>query len=220
MTKRRELTLGFTSLLYAVSLLFILVSNFAGRTSERWRFFYAFTQQSNILVLIWLILFGISRFIKIDKMNFLTHKLTLISLTVYISITYLIVAFVLNPIYTGSWNPLKNASELWLHHLTPFVMWLFFFFVKGHGEVKPLRALYALVYPFAYVVLNLVLGFTVKYENGNPAFAYGFLNPASYGNNAFIYIIVILVLIVVFGGFTLGTTYLKNTLDNTLSEER
>lgn len=211
-SKKKELFLGYTAIIYSITLLFLLVSNFQGRSAEKWRFFYAFTQQSNILVLIWLVLFGVSSF-GFPKLNKkLRNKTLLTSLTVYMSITYFIVALVLDPIYTGAFNPLKNSNELWLHHLTPVVMWIYFFKVKGEGTLNIKKAPFTLIYPLIYVFLNLIIGATVTYENGNKAYAYDFINPNSYGN-IFIFILVIIGLLIVFSLFTIGLTKLKLHID-------
>lgn len=211
--KKKDLFLGFSALIYSITLLFVLISNFSGRQTEHWRFFYAFTQQSNILVLIWLIMFGISVFVKTPLEKFVRNKVVMTSLTVYISITYFIVALVLDPIYTGAFNPVSSSSELWLHHLTPIVMWIMFFLVKGEGLLTIKRALASLIYPLIYVVLNLVIGSSVKYLDGSSAYAYGFINPESYGGNYLILLVVIIVLLGIFSLFTVGLTKFKIYID-------
>lgn len=206
--------LGFTALVYALLLCFVLVSNFAGRSSEHWAFFYAFTQQSNIIALIWLILFGVSRFKSFpDKFQkIIDHKLTLTAVTVYISITFFIVALVLDPIYTGSYQPLSSSFEFFLHNATPVLLWFYFFLVPGEGKLKYRYALYILIYPLLYVFLNLYLGFNVTYESGDPAFAYGFINPNSYGGNYVVYVLVLLSLIAIFASFGVGLIHFKSKL--------
>lgn len=211
--KKNELFLGFVSLVYSVTLLFVLISNFTNRSVDKWRFFYAFTQQSNLLVLVWLVLFGISVFKFPDLNKKIRNKTLMTSLTVYISITYFIVALVLDPIYTGKFNPLLSSSELWLHHLTPIVMWIMFFKVKGTSTIDVKKALLSLIYPLFYVILNLIVGYTVTYDNGDMAFAYDFINPNSY-NNVFMLVVVITGLLVVFSLFTVGLTKFKLYIDD------
>lgn len=213
-TNKKEMLLGYISLIYSVTLFFVLVSNFTGRTSEHWRFFYAFTQQSNIIVLVWLIIFGITAFKPSKVGDFVRNNTVMIALTVYISITYFIVALVLDPIYAGAFNPLKNSSELWLHHLSPIFIWVMFFLTKGVGTINLKKSLFSLIYPLLYVVLNLIIGSTIKYEDGTSAFAYGFINPNSYGGNYFIFIGVILGLLLVFSLFTVLLTKLKTYLND------
>lgn len=215
MNSKKQLFLGYISIIYSITLLFVLISNYTARTAEHWRFFYAFTQQSNILVLIWLLLFGISTFVKVPYEKIIRNKTLMISLTVYISITYFIVALVLDPIYLGKFNPTSSASELWLHHLTPIFMWIIFFLVPANSETTKKKALLSLIYPLIYVVLNLIIGSTVTYLDGSKAYAYGFINPNSYNGNYFILLIVILGLLGVFSLFTLGLLKLKNKIDST-----
>lgn len=212
--KKKELFLGYIALIYSITLLFVLISNFTGKYSEQWRFFYQFTQQSNILVLIWLVLFGVSVFVKTPFEKFVRNKIVMTSLTVYISITYFIVALVLDPVYTGAFEPLSSSSELWLHHLTPIMMWIMFFLVKGEGILTIKKSLLSLIYPLLYVVLNLIVGSTIKFLDGSSAYAYGFINPESYGGNFLILLVVILVLLGIFSLFTVGLTKFKNYIDS------
>lgn len=190
-------TLAFTALIYAMLLTFSLISNFTGRESEHWRFFYAFTQQSNIIVLVWLVIFGVTSF-TCSKWNAIACNNTLIiAITVYISITFFIVALVLTPIYNGTWNPVKSTAELLHHNLTPIIMWYFFFLVDGVGSIQYKKALYILIYPILYVGANLAIGANVTYLDGKPAYAYGFINPNNYPN-LFIFALVFVALIVIF----------------------
>lgn len=210
---KAKLFKGYMAIIYAMILLFFLVSNFTARTEEQWRFFYAFTQQSNIIVLIWLILFGINTF-KPTKFNFVRNKTLMVAITVYISITFFIVAFVLDPFFAGKFQPAKSTGELILHNLTPIVMWIYFFIVKGEGELNIKKTPLVLIYPLAYVVLNLVVGGTVKYLDGTSAYAYGFINPASYGGNYFLFIGALLGLILIFSLFSILLSKLKNKIDS------
>lgn len=212
---RQSLFLGFAALIYAMILLFCLISNFNGRSAEHWRFFYAFTQQSNILVLVWLILFGISCFAPLPALRFVYNKTLITALTVYISITFFIVAFILSPIYTGQWQPLSSTNEFLLHNMTPIVMWFYFFLVPGQGSLKSKHALLVLIYPIIYVAANLIIGANVTYISGDKAYAYGFINPGIYPN-LFIFGLVIIALIAIFATFGLLLIKLKNKIDKTV----
>ncbi len=211
MKKKNELFLGYLSIIYAITLLFILVNNFAGRTQEKWRFFYAFTQQSNILLLIWFILFGVFAFT--NKVTFVKNRILMTALTVYISITYFIVALVLDPVYAGVWIPTKSGNELWLHHLSPIIMWIYFFKVKGEGNLNVKNALLSLIYPFIYFIFNLIIGANFTYLDGKKAYAYSFINPDTYGGNYFILSLLILGLLFAFSLFTFTLTKLKLYVD-------
>lgn len=214
MKKKREMLLGFFALVYSITLLFSLVNTFAGYTNDRWKFFYMFTNQSNILILIWLIMFGLTVFFKTPFEKFVRNKNTIISLTVYISITYFIVALVLSPIYRGEFNPVSDGGELWTHNLTAFVMWFMYFLVEGEGTSTIKQSLVSLVYPICYFMMNLIIGATVTYTSGKKAYAYGFINPETYGGNYFILLIVILILLLIFSLFTVGLNKFKNYIDD------
>lgn len=217
MKKKNDMFLGYLSGIYAITLLFILINNFAARTSEHWRFFYAFTQQSNILLLVWFILFTVNAFT--DKVNFVKNRILMTSLTVYISITYFITALVLDPVYAGAWIPVKSGSELWLHHLSPIIMWIYYFKVKGEGNLNIKNALLSLIYPLIYFIFNLIIGASFTYLDGTKAYAYNFINPESYGGNYFILLLVIVGLLIVFSLFTLGLTKLKLYVDENYHEK-
>lgn len=219
MRTKNNILKGYFILIYSITLLFVLINNFAARSSEHWRFFYAFTQQSNILALVWFVLLGIYLITGKEKLKFTTNNILMISLAVYLSITYFIVALVLDPIYLGKFNPLSSGSELWLHHLTPIVVWVLFAVIKGEGTISIKKSLLTLIYPLIYVVVNLIIGATVRYQNGDKAYAYGFINPDSYGGNYFILLLVILGLLIVFSLFTVGLTKFKQYLNNLDNEK-
>jgi len=207
---KKEVLVGYFSLIYGFYLFFVLVSNYFDRSNDYWRFFYQFTQQSNIIVSLWLILLGLSTFFKWDRINhFVQQKIVIVAVTLYISITFLIVLFVLNPFYMGLWDPFSSTAEFMLHHASALVMWVLFFFVEGKGELIYKKIVFTLIYPLLYVILNLVVGYTTTYYTGEQAFAYGFINPNSYNNNFLIYSFVLLVLVLIFGGFSIGLVKLK-----------
>jgi hypothetical protein len=207
---KKEVLVGYFSLIYGFYLFFVLISNYFDRSNDYWRFFYQFTQQSNIIVSLWLILLGLSTFFKWEKINlFLQQKIVIVAVTLYISITFLIVLFVLNPFYMGLWDPFSSTAEFMLHHASALVMWVLFFFIEGKGELTYRKIIFTLIYPLFYVILNLVVGYTTTYYTGEQAFAYGFINPNSYNNNFLIYSFVLLVLVLIFGGFSIGLVKLK-----------
>lgn len=219
MKSKKELLLGFSAFIYSITLLFVLINSFASYTTDRWEFFYKFTYQSNIIVLIWLVLFGLTVFFKTPFEKFIRNKNTIISITVYISITYFIVALVLEPIYKGAFNPVSDAGELWTHHLTPIVMWFMYFLVKGTGTSTIKQSLVSLIYPIIYFIANLIIGATVNYANGKPAYAYDFISPNAYGGNYLILFIVIVVLLLIFSAFTIGLNKFKNYIDTNYHTE-
>ncbi|MDY0277752.1 MAG: Pr6Pr family membrane protein [Acholeplasma sp.] len=205
---------GLLASVYAMILLMVLISNFTSRTSESWRFFYAFTQQSNIIVLIWLVLFSVNVFSP-KRFKFVTNKTLMVAITTYISITFFIVTFILEPFYLGKFSPASSTGELFLHNLTPIVMWIYFFTVKTKDDLPLKKTPLVLIYPLIYVILNLIIGYTVTYEDGSMAFAYGFTNPNNYGN-IFMFIIAIIGLVIVFSLFSISLSKLKKWIDTNI----
>lgn len=211
-TKKQVLT-GMFILIYSLTLLFVLINSFTNRTEDHWRFFYNFTQQSNIMALAWFSLLGIHLITGNERLLFTRNRVLMVALAVYVSITYFIVALVLDPVYVGQFNPVKSGSELWLHHLTPFATWILLAIIPGVGSLTVKKSLLTLSYPLFYVILNLLVGSLVRFSDGNKAYAYGFINPDTYGGNYFVFALVILGLILVFGLFTVALTKVKTKID-------
>lgn len=211
-TKSKKLFLGYIAIIYGFFLLCILVNNFCGRTEEHWRFFYAFTQQSNIISLIWMLTFGFSAFLSPKLYRITTNNTLMTAVTVYMSITFFIVLFILDPVFKGAWNPFKSASELILHDLTPIMMWLFYFLVKGNGTLKYRNALFILIYPILFLGANLYIGTHFDYLNGKPAFAYDFINIYNY-NGLAPFAGLILTLIIIFALFGIILMRFKQYLE-------
>lgn len=220
LSKKQTLFLGYIAIIYAMFLLLNLVSDYCGREVEHWRFFYAFTQQSNILVMLWLFLLGIDCFHTLPRPlhKIIQNQVIITALAVYISITFFIVAFVLNPVFSGAWDPLSSSSEFLHHNLTPIIMWLYFFLIKGEGGLKLRNALLILIYPIIYVGANLLIGANVHYLSGEAAYAYNFINPNKY-TNVFIYICVILGLILIFSIFGVLLIKLKKYVEKATAEK-
>jgi len=206
--KKRDMTLGFFALVYGLILLLVMINGLAASIKQGhdgWTYCYMFTYQSNFLILIWLIGWGVTRFIDKESgfKRFVDNRTVITALTVYISITFFIVAFVLNSVFSAGYL-ITTDNAFFVHFATPIVMWIYFFLVSGRGETKYRNAWYILIYPFIYVMINLIIGGTVKWAGGDsvgqPAYAYGFIAPNSYPN-VFVYILVLLMLIAIFGGF-------------------
>ena len=216
--ERKEMSLGFAALVYAAVLLLVMVSGYARGLvgsdavysadgsilineavagAPAWRYFYMFTNQSNLLVLAWLVMYGIGCFVDGRFRRWSRNNTFMVAVTVYISITFLIVAFVLEPVYDGTFDPLAG---FFTHFSTPIIMWFFFFAVRGTGEVRYRKALFILIYPFCFVILNLIIGATVTGADGKGDYAYGFINPNTYPNIA-IFVLVIVALTLIFGSF-------------------
>ena len=53
----------------------------------------------------------------------------------------------------------------------------------------------------------------MTYHTGERAFAYGFINPNTYNNNMFVYSLVLVVLVLIFGAFSMGLVKFKKYID-------
>lgn len=213
-TEKQNLFRSYIALIYAMFLLFHLISSYCGIIQENWFFFYAFTNQSNIMVLLWLIGYGLCGFFNLPIRRFIHSRILITALTVYISITFFIVALLLTPIYAGAWQPLSSSGEFFTHNLTPLVMWIYFFIVPGEGVLKKKHAVLVLIYPILYLAANLFLGANVTYLSGRPAYAYDFINPNSYPD-LLMFTGVILGLVVIFAVFGFLLIAMKNRIEKT-----
>lgn len=208
---RRDYNLAYTALLYGFFLTFLLVTRYFARYAPianpeldrpyAWEFFYLFTFQNNILVAVWAWLFSLSSFFRWDKVyTFVTKKIVLMVLTVNVAIVFLIILFVLNPVFAGQWDPFESSSEIITHNATPFFMFFMFFLIRGNGSLKNLDAVYALIYPFVYFIFHTIIGNSLTLRDGEPAFHYGFINPGNYPN-LFVFALVFIALVAFFGAF-------------------
>jgi hypothetical protein len=119
---------------------------------------------------------------------------------------------VLNPVQRGEWEPLSSLSELLNHNLSTVLMVMVFVLIPGSGVLKNRDALTVLIYPFVYFILHTIIGLTIKFKSGEPAFNYGFVNPNNY-NNVFIFIGLIVALVGIFGALGFGLIQFKNRFD-------
>jgi hypothetical protein len=196
--RRRDIRLAFFALMYSAVLFFSLfdtvVSRFTDDGGVGWFLaFYYFTFQSNFFVCIWLFCFSITRFHGKQSRfaRFINNRFLMTAITAYITLTFLVVIFVLAPFFLGYFHSGINGAMLFTHLLTPVVMWIYYFLVPGVGNLKYRHAWYSLIYPITYVNINLIVGALVTFDEGlgaitglivpgGPAYAYGFLNPFTY----------------------------------------
>jgi len=209
---KKEISKGVSALLYAILLFFVLVNSFINTDVDKWRYFYQFTQQTNILIFYWLLIYGLSK-IRGKNSKIATNKYVLLGLTMNATITFLIVAFVLRPFYIGAFNPIEDAGELFFHQLTPMLMLIFFYFVKPNKSYDIRHVPLVLIYPLIYLIINLIVGFSFNFSDGTKAFAYGFINPLNYGNFLF-FILAIIGLIIFFGLVSIGLAKFKNYIES------
>jgi hypothetical protein len=192
-------------------------------TGPAWfNYIYTFTCQSNWMVLIYLVALITTMFFDVNKKfyNFVRSRTLLTSVTVYISITFLVVVVLLDKIYNGTWSFVSGGATFY-HGLSTIAMWLVFFFVPAADSKYTAWSLsvwkrvgITVIYPLAYVALTAVVGGFVKITNKGVqqwAFPYDFLNYKDGGIG--VYIAYVLGLLVVFSFFSWGLYLFKQKID-------
>ena len=208
------LVLAYGLLLFGVLVEKFVVDFLNDPTDDWWRFWYLFTYQTNIMVALWSIAYGVGKVFSLAKLiTWLTKKIVVIIITVNTLIVFFIVLFVLNPIQNGEWEPLSSLSELLTHNLSTVLMIMVFVLIPGSGVLKNRDALTVLIYPFVYFILHTIIGLTVNFKSGEPAFNYGFVNPNNYADNLFIFVGLIVMLVGIFGALGFGLIQFKNRFD-------
>lgn len=211
--------LTYLILAYGLLLLVVLVEKFVvdflnDPTDDWWRFWYLFTYQTNIMVALWSIAYGVGKIFNLANLiTWLTKKIVVIILTVNTLIVFFIVFFVLNPVQSGEWEPLSSLSELLTHNLSTVLMVMVFVLIPGSGVLKNRDALTVLIYPFVYFIAHTFIGLNVNFKSGEPAFNYGFVNPNNYADNILIFVFLIVMLVGIFGALGFGLIQFKNRFD-------
>ena len=211
--------LTYLILAYGLLLTVVLIEKFVvdflnDPTDDWWRFWYLFTYQTNVMVAIWSVAYGVGKIYNLTNLiTWLTKKIVVIIITVNTLIVFFIVFFVLNPVQSGEWEPLSSLSELLNHNLSTVLMVMVFVLIPGSGVLKNRDALTVLIYPFVYFILHTIIGLNVNFKSGDPAFNYGFVNPNNYADNMFIFVGLIVMLVGIFGALGYGLIQFKNRYD-------
>jgi hypothetical protein len=211
--------LTYLILAYGLLLTVVLIEKFVvdflnDPTDDWWRFWYLFTYQTNVMVAIWSVAYGVGKIYNLTNLiTWLTKKIVVIIITVNTLIVFFIVFFVLNPVQRGEWEPLSSLSELLNHNLSTVLMVMVFVLIPGSGVLKNRDALTVLIYPFVYFILHTIIGLNVNFKSGDPAFNYGFVNPNNYEDNMFIFVGLIVMLVGIFGALGYGLIQFKNRYD-------
>lgn len=185
-----------------------------------WYYFVFFTYQSNYAVLIYFILYIISIFCpKYKKLYSFTHNRFCISaITLYITITFLVVLALLDPIYNAEWD-IVDAGVC--HSFCPIAMWFLYVFCPTNSKCTYswkkkelwIDVGYLLIYPVLYLVLVLVLHATTGCR-----FPYGFLDYETNGIGSFIgYFIGLLICFSLLG---IGLLFLKQQIDKKIYADK
>jgi hypothetical protein len=211
------LVLAYGLLLFGVLVEKFVVDFLNDPTDDWWRFWYLFTYQTNIMVSLWSIAYGVGKIFNLANLvTWLTKKIVVIIITVNTLIVFFIVFFVLNPVQRGEWEPLSSLSELLNHNLSTVLMVMVFVLIPGSGVLKNRDALTVLVYPFVYFIFHTIIGLNFEFTPGGteegPAFNYQFVNPYNY-DNIFVFIGLIVLLVGIFGALGFGLIQFKNRFD-------
>ena len=214
--------LTYLILAYGLLLFVVLTEKFVvdflnDPTDDWWRFWYLFTYQTNVMVALWSLAYGVGKIFSFTNLvTWLTKKIVVIILTVNTLIVFFIVFFVLNPVQSGQWEPLSSLSELLNHNLSTVLMVMVFVLIPGSGVLKNRDSLTVLIYPFVYFIFHTIIGLTIEFKPGGtesgPAFNYGFVNPNNY-DNLFVFAGIILLLVGIFGALGFGLIQFKNRFD-------
>lgn len=139
-------------------------------------FLYYFTNQSNIFVDVFLILFAFG-LLGNQKLYRFTHNETLrCAVTLNILVTGIIYCAVLLPFASASFPMEKgiwfsNVVNIWAHMVVPFCFTAFWFFPLSNQKLKTVKtALLCLIYPLGYFAFSVVRGAIVHF------YPYPFLN--------------------------------------------
>ena len=190
--RRWQMVAGLVAAVYAVYLFLVLASSFcayltdAGPTAEpAWQFFYYFTNQSNLLVLAWLVVVAVADLGDgplARRARRLATRGVVLGLTLYLLVVFIIVACILNPFYTGALEPVPSGAGLFVHVGTPILMLAFYLLHPWPGRADWRTVLAWMGYLYLYVALANVVGATVRWRDGARAYPYDFLNPHTYPN--------------------------------------
>lgn len=116
--------------------------------------FSMFTIQSNLLVALWLIL-SIIYFNK-DKEPFVLSSPVRGAVTLYITVTFLIFAFILEPIYhPEGW---MLATNVGLHYIVPIAFIIDWLVTETRKKYKWNYLPFWLIFPVVYLIYTLVRG--------------------------------------------------------------
>jgi len=220
--RRTRMTFGLISAIYACYLFLTLYSDFAQYLNgtvdppdPAWQFIYYFTNQSNILVMIWLAIFAVANLGNgslAAKARRVASKGMALGLTLYMLVVFLIVSCVNQPFFTGAFEPVPTGSGLYVHVITPIMMLMFFLLYPWRGKASWRTVLAWMGYLVFYVVLVNIVGSQAYWDDGTRAYPYDFINPYLY-SNIFMYILAILGLAVAVFLLGLGLLRAKQRFD-------
>ena len=191
-TKSRPFILGYRIILAIMGGSTLLVSHILSSTypenvpltliERNIRIYRYFTNQTNLLVVIWLVL-AIIWSSDPNKMKKLMGKVKG-AITVYITVTFIIFAIVLSPLYHPS--GIEGIINLMLHYIIP-VAFIFDWIITEDNMYKWKFIPHWLIYPICYLVFALFHGATTG------DFIYPFLNHGALGTSGLVISVTLLI---------------------------
>jgi hypothetical protein len=152
----------------------------------KWRYWYYFTEQSNTFCLTWMLLFGITTFLsEKTRRNKVLGFLYKIShdihapfiCAIFMLLVYIVVAGLLEPVYTGEFETFVSTSGALNHNFTPIVVVFIFFAGKWDGTIALKFFPWVMLYPILYAGTGFIIGANVDFPDGSHAYPYKFLDP-------------------------------------------
>jgi len=200
--RRYQMVFGLIAAIYSVYLFLVLANGFAQyltdtspTAAQNWKYFYYFTTQSNILVWLWLIVFAVAT-LGTGRLAAAANRLVttgvVLGLALYMIVVFVVVACILNPFYTGAFEPVPSGGQLYEHVISPMLIVAIYLFYPLRGRASARTVLAWLSYLILYVILANVVGASTTFrDDGTRAYPYNFLNPFNYGS-VFMYLLTIL----------------------------
>ena len=179
----RKIILGYRIAVAALIWAIILIAMFSDGVILFLFSLKYYTMQTNLMVAIWLIL-AIFFYKKPDWLKKLSGKLKG-AITLYITVTFLVFAIVLSPLYhpTG----FKFVSNLVLHYIAPIAFIIDWILTENDVKYNWKYAFYWFIYPICYLCFAIINGLLTS------DYLYPFLDINFLGVPIFIVCIIILV---------------------------
>ena len=220
--QRTRMVFGLIAAIYAVYLFLVLADSLCEYLTDTsptaepaWQFIYYFTNQSNTLILIWLVIFAVANLgtgrLAARAARLVTRGIA-VGLTLYMLVVFIVVSCILNPFYTGAFEPVPTGAGLFVHVASPILTLTLYLLYPWAGRATWRTVLAWMGYLFFYVALANIVGATTFWRDGTRAYPYDFLNPHTYPNVG-VYALAILGLALACFALGCGLLRLKDRFD-------
>ena len=148
-----------------ITIILTLVSNIitavnAGNLDNIFRSFSYYTMQTNYMVLIWITVALI--YTKKEEKPVFLRGIVRGAITLYISITFVVFAILLQPFYRPT-DPFAAVMNILVHYLIPILFIVDWMLTAGDELYEKSYALYWLIYPLFYLVYSLIRGLIINW---------------------------------------------------------